>query len=105
MKYLRWTHIEDYAIKYRAYIKDESADIVEEIVSKKIYPVIAVEDESIDIIDDESIDPKKRIPVITIEAESFDIIEDESIDPKKIDPVIITEDESTDPEKHQVIFV
>ena len=59
MKYLRWIHIEDYTIKFEAYIENESADI----------------------------------------------IEDESIDPKKIDPVIITEDESTDPEKHRVIFV
>jgi hypothetical protein len=25
MKYLRWIHIEDYAIKYEAYIEDESA--------------------------------------------------------------------------------
>jgi hypothetical protein len=31
-------------------------------------------------------------PVITIEDESSDIIEDDSIDPKKIVPVIIIED-------------
>jgi hypothetical protein len=68
MKYLRWVHIEDYVIKYKSYI----------------------EDKSIDIIEDESIDPKN--PVITIEDESADIIEDESIDPKKIVPVIIIED-------------
>ena len=37
MKYLRWIHIEDYAINHEAYIEDESANI----------------------IDDESIDPKK----------------------------------------------
>jgi hypothetical protein len=49
MKYLRWIHIEDYAIKYRAYIKDESADIIEDesIVSKKINPVTTIENESI----------------------------------------------------------
>ena len=57
---LRRIHIEDYAIK------------------------------SIDIIEDESIDPKN--PVIPIEDEFADIIEDESIDPKKIVPVIIIED-------------
>jgi hypothetical protein len=43
MKYLRWIHIEDYAIKY----------------------------ESANIIDDESIDPKKINPVITLEDESI----------------------------------
>ena len=30
MKYLRWIHIENYAIKYRAYIEDKSIDIIEE---------------------------------------------------------------------------
>ena len=50
--------IEDYAIKYEAYIEDESADI----------------------------------------------IEDESIDPKKINPVIIIDDKSTDPEMRRVVL-
>ena len=58
MKYLRWIHIGDYAIKYEAYIEDESANI----------------------------------------------IEDESIDPKKINPVITIEDESIDPETHRVVL-
>jgi hypothetical protein len=58
MKYLRWIHIEDYASKYEAYIEDESADI----------------------------------------------IEDESIDPKKINPVIIIDDKSTDPEMRRVVL-
>ena len=80
MKYLRWIHIKDYTIKYESYIEDESADIIE----------------------DESIDPKN--PVITIKDESVDIIEDKSIDPKKIVPVIVIEDESIDPETHRVIL-
>ena len=58
MKYLRWIHIEDYAIKYEAYIEDESADI----------------------------------------------IEDESIDPKKINLVIIIDDKSTNPEMRRVVL-
>ncbi len=58
MKYLRWIHIEDYAIKYEAYIEDESADI----------------------------------------------IEDESIDPKKINPIITIDDKSTDPEMRRVVL-
>jgi hypothetical protein len=45
-------------------------------------PVITIEDESADIIEDESIDPKN--PVITIKDESVDIIDDEPIEPKKI---------------------
>jgi hypothetical protein len=42
MKYLRWIHIEDYARKDEAYIEDESADIIEDesIAPKKINPVI-----------------------------------------------------------------
>ena len=80
MKYLRWIHIEDYAIKYRAYIKDESADIIE----------------------DESIEPKNLI--ITIEDESADVIEDESIVPKKINPVIAVENKSIDSETHRVVL-
>ena len=68
MKFLRWIHIKDYTIKYESYIEDESADIIE----------------------DESIDPKN--PVITIEDEFADSREDEPIDPKKIVPVIIIED-------------
>jgi hypothetical protein len=80
MKYLRWIQIEDYAIKYRAYIEEETADIVE----------------------DESIEPKNQ--VITIEGKSVDITEDESIDPKKINPIITVEDESIDPETHRVLY-
>lgn len=80
MKYLRWIHIKDYTIKYESLTEDESADIIE----------------------DESIDPKN--PVITIKDESVDIIEDESIEPKKIIPVITIEDESIDPETHRVIL-
>ena len=58
MKYLRWIHIEDYAIKYEAYIKDKSADIIEDesFDPKKINPVI--------IIDDKSTDPKKHRVVL-----------------------------------------
>ena len=67
MKYLRWIHIEDYAIKYRAYIEDESADIIEDESTEPKNPVIPIEDESADIIEDESIDPKKIVPVIIIE--------------------------------------
>ncbi len=58
MKYLRWIHIEDYAIKYETYIEDESADI----------------------------------------------IEDKSIDPKIINPIIIIDDKSTDPEMRRVVL-
>ena len=43
MKYLRWIHIEDYAIKYEACIEDESAD-----TPKKINPVIILDDKSTD---------------------------------------------------------
>ncbi len=44
MKYLRWIHIKDYAIKYEAYIEDETADIIEDesIDSKKINLVITI---------------------------------------------------------------
>jgi hypothetical protein len=80
MKYLRWIHIEDYAIKYRAYSEDKSVDIIE----------------------DESIGPKN--PVITIEDESADVIEDESSDSKKIVPIITIEDESIGPETHRIIL-
>ena len=63
MKYLRWIHIKDYAIKYEAYIEDEFADIIE----------------------DESIDPKKINPVIIIDDKSTE--EDKSSKPKKISPL------------------
>ena len=39
-----------------------------------------------------------------IEDESADVIEDESIDPKKINPLMAIEDESIDPETHRVIL-
>jgi hypothetical protein len=39
-----------------------------------------------------------------IEDESVDIIEDESIDPKKINPMITIEDESIDPETPRVVL-
>ena len=39
-----------------------------------------------------------------IEDESVDIIEDESIDPKKINPVIIIDDKSTNPEMRRVVL-
>jgi hypothetical protein len=58
MNYLRRIHIGDYAIKYEAYVEDESTDI----------------------------------------------IEDESIDPKKINPVIIIDDKSIDPKMHRVVL-
>ena len=80
MRYLRWIHVEDYAITHEAYIEDESTNI----------------------IDDEFIGPKN--PIIIIEDESTDVIEDESIDPKKIIPVLTILDESIDPETHRVIL-
>jgi hypothetical protein len=48
MKYLRWIRVEDYAINHEAYIEDESADIIkdESIDPKKVNPVITIEDES-----------------------------------------------------------
>ena len=73
MKYLRWIHIKDYTTKYESYIEDESADIIE----------------------DESIDPKKIVPVITIEDESIDpeahrvvLYKWTNNNPKKTKPVI-----------------
>jgi hypothetical protein len=68
MKYLRWIHIEDYAIKYRVYIEDKSVDIIE----------------------DESIDPKKINPVITVEDEStykMNPMKTKSSKPKKMNPL------------------
>ena len=58
MKYLRWIHTEDCGIKYESYIEDESTDI----------------------------------------------IEDESIDPKKINAVIVVDDKSTDPEMRREVL-
>lgn len=39
-----------------------------------------------------------------VEDESADIIKDESIDPKKISPVIIIDDKFNDPETHRVVL-
>jgi hypothetical protein len=39
-----------------------------------------------------------------IEDESVDIIEDESIDSKRINPVIIIDDKSTNPEMRRVVL-
>jgi hypothetical protein len=60
------------AIKYEAYIENESANIIEDESIKPKNPVITIEGESADIIEDEFIDPKKRISVITTEDVSID---------------------------------
>ena len=100
MKYLRWIHIKDYTIKYESYIEDESADIIEDESIDPKNPLITIKDDSVYIIEDESIDPKN--PLITMKDESIDIIGDESIEPKN--PLITIKDESIDPETRRVIL-
>jgi hypothetical protein len=54
-----------------------------------------MEGESIDVIEDESFDPKKINPIIAVNID-IDIIEDETIDPKKRIPITTIDDISID---------